>query len=332
MLFHDSWALFFIPAIFILAYVVEKRRKTAAFLFSSIELLSGQGPSLKALLSRNMAYFRVVAVSLLLLALARPQSPIKDSIKRTEGIDIILTLDVSTSMLAEDFTIDNKRYSRVDVVKKVVSEFIPDRENDRIAIVVFGARPYTVCPLTLNHSWLVKNLDRIYAGMLEDRTAIGSALASSLNRLKRSKAKDKVVILLTDGRNNAGKITPMTAADIAKALNIRIYTIGAGMMGMVPYPIKNTAGETVGYTSMRIDIDEHLLREIAAKTGGKYFRAIDTASLKKIYEEIDRMEKAPIQEKGYEEYEELFGWFLVPGLVMLLLEAVLSNTILRRIP
>lgn len=332
MSFHEPWILFFIPVVFILAHLIKRRQNNPAFRFSSIKLLSGLGGSLKAALGSNIIYLRCAALGLMVFALARPQSPIKESIKRTEGIDIVLAIDVSTSMLAEDFTIGNKRYNRLDVVKQVVPEFVSARKNDRLAAVVFGARAYTICPLTLNHSWLLRGLSRVYPGMLEDRTAIGSALASSLNRLKKSKAKGKVIILLTDGRNNAGKITPMTAAEIARALNVKIYTIGAGTYGLVPYPIKNTIGEIVGYKTMRMDIDEDILRQIAHQTGAKFYRATDTKSLKKIYEEIDRLEKTPIEEKGYEEYNELFAKFLMSGLFILLLEVFLSNTLLRRIP
>jgi len=256
-----------------------------------------------------------------------------DSKKRTEGIDIVLALDVSTSMLAEDFYVGKKGYSRLYAVKKIVPEFIKKRENDRLAVVVFGVRPYTLCPLTLNHSWILSSLKRIHAGMLEDRTAIGLAIVSSLKRLENSKAKSKIIILLTDGRNNAGKITPIAAAEIARALNIKIYTIGTGSFGSVPYPIMDREGRITGYRSRKIDIDEDLLRDIASKrTNGKYFRATDMASLKKIYNDIDRMEKSPIKEKRYDEYNELFSRFLILGLLILLAEVILSNTLLRRIP
>lgn len=332
MNFRQPWVLFFIPVIFLLAYLIKKKQDKPAFCFSSIKLLAGLGGTLRSNLGWNIIYLRCAALGLMLLALARPQSPLKESIKRAEGVDMVLTIDVSTSMLAEDFTIKNKRYNRLDVVKQVVPEFVKERKNDRLAAVVFGARAYTVCPLTLNHGWLLESLSRVYPGMLEDRTAIGSAIASSLNRLKKSRAKGKAVILLTDGRNNAGKITPLTAAEIARALNVKVYTIGAGTFGSVPYPIKNPAGEIIGYETMRIDMDEDLLRQIASQTGAKYYRATDAKSLKKIYEEIDRLEKTPIEEKGYEQYQELFAKFLIPGLFILLLEVFLSNTILRRIP
>jgi Ca-activated chloride channel family protein len=213
----------------------------------------------------------------------------------------------------------------------VVSEFIRGRQNDRMGIVAFAARAYTVCPLTLDYGWLLQNLERIKIGMIEDGTAIGSGIGSSLNRLKDTKAKGKVVILLTDGRNNAGKLAPLTAAEAARALGVKIYTIGVGTKGLAPYPIKDFFGNTV-YQPIRIDIDEDTLIKIAAKTNAKYFRATDTESLRKIYEEIDRLEKTPIEEKGYLEYKELFGLFLIPGLILLFSEVILGNTVLRRLP
>jgi len=216
-------------------------------------------------------------------------------------------------------------------VKDVVENFIQGRKNDRIGIVAFAARAYTTSPLTLDYGWLLENLKRVRIGMIEDGTAIGSGLSVALKRLENTKAKSKIVILLTDGINNAGKISPSLAAEAAKALKVKVYTIGAGTKGMAPYPMKDFFGNTV-YQPVKIDIDEDSLINIASKTEGKYFRATDTKSLKEIYAEIDRMEKSPIEEKGYMEYRELFPIFLSIAMVFLLLEVLLRNTILRRIP
>ncbi|MBU0682737.1 MAG: VWA domain-containing protein, partial [Candidatus Omnitrophica bacterium] len=216
-------------------------------------------------------------------------------------------------------------------VKNVLSDFVPKRPNDRIGMVAFAALAYTVCPLTLDHDWLEKNLERVNIGMIEDGTAVGSAITAALNRVKDSPAKEKIIILLTDGRNNAGRISPIAAAEAAKALGVKIYTIGAGTKGLAPYPVQDMFGNTV-LRSVRIDMDEDLLKKIAEETGGEYFRATDTASLKKIYAKIDKLETTPIEESGYNIYRELFMFLLVPGLLLLVLETVLSNTLLRRIP
>jgi len=332
MILDDPFVLILIPiVIFLLLYKEKKPGFISAFKFSSGELVGKLKSSFKLKLSQKLIYLRILAIVLLIFALARPQSPVADSKIQSEGIDIVLTIDCSTSMLAEDFKLGAQRQNRVEVVKSVVKDFITGRKNDRIAIVAFASRSYTVCPLTLDYGWLLDNLDRVKTGLVEDGTAIGSGLATSLNRLKDSKAKSKVIILLTDGRNNTGKISPLTAAEAARALKIKVYTIGAGSKGPVPYPVKDFFGNTV-YQPVQIDIDEDTLRKIADMTGAKYFRAQDTESLRKIYKEIDSLEKTMIEEKGYLEYNELFTVFLILSLLVLLLDIILSNTILRKIP
>lgn len=332
MSLHDPLVLIFIPIIILLfLYKQKKQRSVSAFKFSSGELVGKLKGSFKLKLSENLIYLRFLAIALLIFALARPQTPIADSKIHSEGIDIVLAIDCSTSMLAEDFRLGGQRQNRIEVVKSVVKDFIMGRKNDRIAIVAFASRAYTVCPLTLDYGWLLDNLERVKTGLVEDGTAIGSGIATSLNRLKDAKAKSKVVILLTDGRNNTGKISPLTAAEAAKALKIKVYTIGAGSKGPVPYPVKDFFGNTV-YQPVQIDIDEDTLIKIAEMTGAKYFRATDTESLRKIYKEIDSLEKTDIEESGYLEYNELFNVFLILALVFLLSDIVLSNTVLRKIP
>jgi len=299
--------------------------------FSSGDLLGGLRTSWKIRLYKNLTVVRFFALCLVVFALARPRLPLAESKIEVDGIDIVLAIDSSTSMLAEDFKMGNRRKSRIEVVKEVVEEFVKGRSHDRIGVVAFAARAYTISPLTLDYSWLLQNLERVRTGMIEDGTAIGSGIATALNRLRDTKAKSKVVVLLTDGRNNTGKISPRTAAEAAKALKVKVYTIGAGAQGPVPYPAKDFFGNTV-YQRVQIDIDEESLREIASITDGKYFRATDTESLREIYKEIDRLEKTIIEEKGYQEYRELFPFFLIPGLFLVLMEIVLSNTILRKIP
>ncbi len=331
MAFQSLVFLIFIPLAAAVIFFTQKKTASSAFKFSSGELLSNLKTSFKVRAAQNLIFLRLLALVLIILALARPQSPVADSKIQTEGIDIVLALDCSTSMLAEDFKINGRRLSRVEVVKDVVRDFIKGRSNDRVALVAFAGRAYTVCPLTLDYGWLLENLSRVKTGLIEDGTAIGSGVASSLNRLRDSKAKSKVIILRTDGRNNAGKVSPELAAEAARAFGAKVYTIGAGTKGMAPYPAKDFFGNTI-YQSVQIDIDEDILNKIAERTNGKYFRATDTDSLREIYKVIDRLEKTIIEERGYQEYNELFPYFLIPGLIGLLLEIVLGNTILRKIP
>jgi Ca-activated chloride channel family protein len=221
--------------------------------------------------------------------------------------------------------------NRLEVVKSVVAQFADGRGGDRIGLVLFGARPYTQCPLTLDHGWLLQNLRRAEIGMIEDGTAIGSALATAAGRLEGSDAKSKVIILLTDGQNNAGKISPLTAADAAQALGIKVYTIGAGTRGLAPFPMRDLFGNKV-YQPVKVDIDEEALKQIAKKTGGAYFRATDTASLQQIYGEIDRMERSRFSAPRYLDYDELYAWLAIPAVVLLALEIGLTHTLLRKLP
>lgn len=331
MIIQDPLFLLLIPAAIAVIYYSRRGRKLPGIQFSSGEFLKAGKPTFKALCGRYLWALRLAALIFFALGLARFRLPVEESKIQSEGIDIILVLDTSTSMLAEDFTLRGKRANRLDAVKDVVENFIQGRKNDRIGIVAFAAGAYTVSPLTLDYGWLLENLKRVKIGMIEDGTAIGSALSVALKRLEDTKAKSKVIILLTDGINNAGKISPSLAAEAAKALGIKVYTIGAGTKGMAPYPMRDFFGNTV-YQSVKIDIDEDGLMNMASKTEGRYFRATDTKSLKEIYSEIDRMEKTPIEEKGYTEYRELFSIFAGVAMAFLLLEVLLRNTILRRIP
>lgn len=275
---------------------------------------------------------RLAATVCLIGALARPQGGLAESRVFTEGIDVMLAVDVSSSMLAEDFTLNGERANRLAAVKAVVADFISRRGGgDRIGLILFAARPYTQCPLTLDHGWLQKNLERAHVGMIEDGTAVGSALATAVGRLEASDGKSKIIILLTDGQNNAGKVRPLTASEAAKALGYRVYTIGAGTRGMAPYPTRDFFGNLV-YRPIPVDIDEATLREIAATTGGRYFRATDTESLKEIYAEIDALEKTPHAGLHYKEYRELYPWLLIPAMALLVGEVVLSRTVLRVLP
>jgi Ca-activated chloride channel homolog len=317
-----------IPAV--IAFLLRKR-SDPAFTFPSRELLEGLKPTLRTRLNKFPIFLRAGALVLIILALARPQSVLEGTKTISEGVDMVLALDTSTSMLAEDFTLRGGRINRFDLVREVVKEFIQKRKDDRIGMVAFAARAYTVSPLTTDYPWLVENLDRVSVGMIEDATAIGSAIASSCNRLRTSKTKSKIVILLTDGVNNAGMISPIMAAEAAKAFGIKVYTICVGRKGLSPYPFRDVYGRKV-YQNIPIEIDEDVLKKIASITGGKYYLASDSETLRKIYDDINKLEKSTIEHFGYREYSELFYYFLIPGIILFLLEILLSNTIFMRVP
>jgi len=329
--FKDPQVLLLLLLIPIIMFISRKLERRSAFTFSSEELVKELKPTLRQRLSKSVIFFRAAALLLLLLALARPQSVLEGMKTVSEGVDIVLTLDTSTSMLAEDFKVGSARVNRFDVVKEVVKEFVKKRKDDRIGMVAFAARAYTVCPLTTDYAWLNENLDRVRVGMIEDATAIGSAIASSVNRLRNSKTKSKIIILLTDGVNNAGTVSPLAGAEAARALKIKIYAIGVGTKGLVPYPFKDMYGRTV-YQNIPIEIDEESLKKIAEITGGKYYLASDTETLRQIYDDINRLEKSNIEHFGYREYNELFYYFLIPALALLGLEVLLANTLFLKVP
>ncbi len=330
-IFKDPWVLLFLLILPFAALLARIGKKESAFIFSSDDLLKDIKPTFRQRLRHIPLSLRMIALALVIIALARPQSMLEGTKTTSEGVDIVLTLDTSTSMLAEDFRIGARRVNRFDIVRQVVKEFIQKRKDDRIGMVAFAARAYTVCPLATDYAWINENLDRVSVGMIEDATAIGSALASSSNRLRTSKTKSKVIILLTDGVSNAGTISPLVAAEAAKALGIKIYAIGIGSKGLVPYPFKDAYGRTI-YQNIPIDMDEDMLKKIAALTGGRYYRATDTETLRKIYDDINRLEKSAIEHFGYREYSELFLYFLLPAIIILLLEILLSNTVLMKVP
>jgi Ca-activated chloride channel family protein len=331
MQLHDPWALLLLLALPLLIWFERRRPRDAALRYPTLAVVRAIPQGSRRRWRRLLPVLRSVALVLLVVALARPQLGRAESQFSGEGIDIMLAVDISGSMLAEDFQLQGHRASRLDVVKSVVKDFVAGRAGDRIGLVLFGARAYTQSPLTLDHGWLVTNLDRTEVGMIEDGTAIGSGLATAAGRLKASDAKSKVVILLTDGQNNAGKISPPAAAEAAKALGIKVYTIGAGTRGLAPYPARDMFGNKV-YQPMQVDIDEDTLRTIAQETGGRYFRATDTESLKQIYAEIDRMERTTFRAPRYLDFDELYPWLAVPALLLVCVEAGLAHTLLRKLP
>lgn len=270
---------------------------------------------------------RLVALALLIVCFARPQAGHTEEEILTEGVDIVLALDISSSMLAEDFKPNN----RLEAAKLVAADFIRGRTNDRMGMVVFAAKSFTQCPLTLDYGILLNFLEEIEIGMIEDGTAIGMAIANAASRLRSSKAKSKVMILLTDGQNNRGQLDPLTAAKVAKAFGIRIYTIGVGKRGDALFPVDDPIwGKR--YVRMPVKIDEKILKEIARITGGSYFRATDQESLEKIFEEIDGLEKTKIEVKQFTRYSEMFVPYLFIAMVVVVAEVTLANTKFRKIP
>ena len=325
--------LFRYPAFFLILLVLPlvfwfaKKREKLEFSFSSLDLLKERPTTLRMLLSRTLPFLRALMFLLLVTALARPSNVSSDKEYQTHGVDIIIALDISGSMLAEDFQPEN----RVFVAKQEAIKFINGRENDRIGLVVFAKKAFTQCPLTLDYRILTELIGEIRVGMIDDGTAIGMGIATAVNRLRSSDAKSKVIILLTDGENNAGNIDPVTAAELAKSFGIKVYTIGIGRGGMVPFPEEDPLfGKR--YVQANVEIDETILKRIADITGGLFFRARDTAGLSEIYERINKLEKSEVKVKEYRSFNELFHFFLIPALLLLLLEILLRQTVLLKVP
>jgi len=331
MRLHDPLILLALLAVLLMVVGSFVRTKRRAVRMSDLGILRSIPPSAAVVLRHVLLVLRVVAVTLIVVALARPQKGVEHSRVRTEGIDIQLAVDVSTSMRALDFRLKGKRADRLAVVKDVVTDFIKRREGDRIGLTLFAARAYTQCPLTVDYGMLLTLLDRAETGMMEDGTAVGSAIASAVTRLKDSPSKSKVIVLLTDGVDNASRMDPVTAAQIAETFGIKIYTVGAGTRGPVLYPVEDIFGNE-RLSTVTIAVDDALLQQIADTTGGKYFRATDTESLQKTYEEIDRLETTEREVEQYLEHREMFAYCLVPALVLVLTETLLSQTRFRQLP
>ncbi len=314
-------------------YLYLRRRKETAVRFSSIRIPEEISPGPGSVFRHSPAAFRFLSLVFLVLALARPRQGIRETRYTAEGIDIVIAIDVSTSMLAEDFTWEDQRRDRLEVAKEVITPFIRERRGDRIGMVVFAGRAYTQCPLTVDYGVLLDLLDRVEIGMVVDGTAIGSGIVTSLNRIRDSEAESKVIILLTDGENNTGRIDPQTAARMAAALGVRIYPVGIGSNHPVPYPVGRDprTGQTV-YRNVIIPLNDRELEEIARTTGGEYFRADETGILEEIFARIDELERSPAEAVIYTEHRELFPAFLGAGLLALLAGAVLSRTRFRRLP
>ncbi len=318
--------LLVIPALLTVHYVyIELSGRRPHLRVSDIRFWKAGGHNVMELVRHLPALLRIVAVSMVIIAIARPRSSSKMEKVDTEGIDIVMAMDVSTSMLARDFTPD-----RISAAKDIAIEFISQRPTDRMGIVVFAGESYTQCPLTTDRATLINLMKEIETGLIEDGTAIGNGLATAVARMQGSDAKSRVIILLTDGVNNSGEITPQTAADIAKTYGIRVYTIGVGANGTAPYPVMTPWG--VQMQNVEVEIDEDLLKNIAETTGGRYFRATDNTKLSEIYSEINKMEKARTTIDSFPVYKELFMRFALVALACLLLEAFLRLFVIRRLP
>ena len=302
-------------------------RLTSAVRYSDVSLVRAAARTFRQRLRGQLPYLRLIALGLLFVALARPQAGVETQEVNAEGIDIMLVLDISGSMKAEDFKPDN----RLAVAKDEIKRFVGKRVNDRIGLVVFARTAFTQCPLTLDYGVLVSFLEQVNFGLIEDGTAIGTGLVTAANRLRETEGKSKVIVLLTDGVSNAGEIDPLTAADVCKTLNLRVYTIGAGRPGNAMYPVDDPIfGKR--YVYLPNEIDEEALREIAKRTGGKYFRARSEKELEHVYDEIDRLEKTEIKVNAYVNYREWFPYFTLLGFLFLVGEFTLAQTVLRKIP
>jgi Ca-activated chloride channel family protein len=318
------YALLILPFI-VWWYIKNHNKNNVEIRFSSFDFFKDFHHSLKEKLIHVPFGLRMISLAFFIIALARPQSFLSGENVLTEGIDIVMNLDISSSMLAEDF-----KPNRLEAAKKVVAEFISNRKYDRIGLVIFSKESFTQCPMTIDYNVIRELLHEIKSGLIEDGTAIGNAIANGVNRLKDSKSKSKVMILVTDGVNNSGEVDPLTAAEIAKTFGVKIYAIGVGTYGQAPYPVQTPFG--IRYQMVPVEIDENLLRQIAETTGGKYFRATNNNALSEIYEKINTMEKTKIEITSYSKAEELFYYWTIAGLITLLIEIIVSKFYLRKLP
>ncbi len=324
--FAKPWffALFAVLPLLIFFYLRPPFRSQGSLLVSGVKAF-GSGRSWKTIFRHLLFVFRMLATLCIIIALARPQTGSEKQLTTGEGIDIVFCLDISGSMLAQDFT-----PNRMEAAKQVAGTFIDGRPTDRMGLVIFSGESFTMCPLTTDHAVLKSQLYNVQSGLLEDGTAIGSGLATGVERLRSSVSKSKVIILLTDGENNGGVVDPNTAKEIAKSFGVRVYTVGVGTEGFAPVPVQTSSG--VIMQKEKVSIDEKLLTQIANETGGKYFRAMDNESLNAIYKEIDRLEKSKFEVSTFTHYSEKFLPFLIAATIFLLLEWILRFTVFRKFP
>jgi Ca-activated chloride channel family protein len=332
MAFAHPWFLLLLLLLPALAWLKGKRGQPPAFLYSSVQLVRAV---LNVSRSRSGAFLtalRWIALAALVVALAQPRWTKSQTQLKASGIDIAVAIDLSGSMASEDFEVPGGRLSRIEMAKTVLKKFIDKRPSDRIGLVAFATDAYIAAPLTLDHDFLMQNLDRLDLDTIDgSHTAIGSGLGTAINRLRSLKSKSKIVILMTDGQNNSGKLAPLTVAEAAQALGVKVYTIGIGMRGQAPMPVRDVFGRKA-YQMVPVDVDEDTLGKIADMTGGKYYRADNTERFQQIYAEIDKLEKSEAVVKKYTQFDELFRWFILAGVTLLLTELLLKHTMLRRLP
>jgi len=332
MTFARPWLLLLLLLLPVLIWWRRRQGAPPAFLYSSARLVRALLPLGRHSPTRWLAVLRGLALVCGVVALAQPRLSQSETRVTASGVDIAVAFDMSGSMAAEDFVVQGQRISRMEMSRRVLRQFIQRRPNDRIGLVLFATDAYVAVPPTLDHEYLLSVVDRLELGMIgADRTAIGMGLASALNRLRELPSKSRIVILLTDGQNNSGKIDPRTAAEAAQALGIKVYTIGVGTRGRAPTPVQDVFGRKM-YRWVDVDIDEATLQFIADRTGGRYYRADNAERFEEIYREIDRLEKTEAEVKKYTRHRELAGWWVAAMLVLLAAEVVLGETVWRRLP
>jgi Ca-activated chloride channel family protein len=332
MTFGYPYFLLLLLLLPLLAWLKGRRGEPPAFIYSSVQLMRSILNLSRTRSGGFLSTLRWLALALMIIALSQPRLTKSETKVTASGVDIVVALDLSGSMISEDFEVPGGRVNRFNMAREVLKGFIDKRPNDRIGLVVFATQAYISTPLTLDHDFLLKNIERLQIGVIdENRTAIGSGLSTAVNRLREVKSKSKITILMTDGQNNSGKINPLTAAEAAQALHVKVYTIGVGKRGMAPMPVYY-GGRRMGEQMQPVDIDEDTLKKIADMTGGKYYRADNTERFQAIYSEIDKLEKTEKDVKKYSHHRELFAWLISPGLGLVLLEMLLRHTVMRRLP
>jgi Ca-activated chloride channel family protein len=333
MTFAHPYVLLWLLLLPALAWLKGKWGRSASFLYSSVDLVRPVSGLKKSWAGRILAALRWLALAVFIVALAQPRLVKGETQIKASGVDIVVAIDLSGSMASLDFEEGGQRVDRIDMARKVLTQFINGRPSDRIGLVAFAAQAFIAAPLTLDHDYLQTVLDRLKLGVIDaNQTAIGSALMAALNRLSDVQSKSKIIILMTDGQNNAGKVSPLTAADVAQTLNVKVYTIGIGIRGMAPMPVGKDVFGRVITQPMAADVDEDTLQKIADKTGGKYYRADSADTMRRIYAEIDSLEKTEVEVKKYEHFDELYRPVGLGGLTLLLLEIILSQTVWRKLP
>jgi Ca-activated chloride channel family protein len=332
MAFAHPYFLLLLLLIPPLAWLKGRRGVPPAFVYSSVQLVRGMQNITRSRSGGFLMSLRWLILAIFIVALAQPRLTKSQTTVKASGVDIVVALDMSGSMISEDFVVKGERVNRFNMARTVLKGFIDKRPNDRIGLVLFATQAYIATPLTLDHDYLQENIDRLEIGAIsENSTAIGDGLGTAVNRLRDLKSKSKIVILMTDGQNNSGKLDPTNAAAAAAVVNVKVYTVGIGERGQAPMPARDMFGRKV-YQMVPVDVDETTLQQIADETGGKYYRADNAEKFKQIYDEIDKLEKTEAVINKYTEFTELFPWLVAAGAALLLIELVLAQTAFRRLP